>query len=129
MNNTIKIFAVCVAAPVVALGVAAPAAWAGPNGPNVSVCHNGVTQVHKGGAIASCFAGNSAVATGAGSVAFAGFGGSTGNRAVATGGSTAFAGASGNTSNNTAIATNGSHAVAEAGTTAHAHNGQTVSTP
>jgi hypothetical protein len=28
MNNTVKIFAVCVAAPVVALGVAAPTAWA-----------------------------------------------------------------------------------------------------
>jgi hypothetical protein len=28
MNNTIKIFAVCVATPVMALGVAAPTAWA-----------------------------------------------------------------------------------------------------
>jgi hypothetical protein len=41
MNNTIKFFAVCVAAPVMALGVAAPTAWAktgtGPCSSNCSV--------------------------------------------------------------------------------------------
>jgi hypothetical protein len=33
MNNTIKFVAVCVAAPVMALGVAAPTAWANPEPP------------------------------------------------------------------------------------------------
>jgi Ca2+-binding RTX toxin-like protein len=142
MNNTIKFLAVCVAAPLLALGVGAPAAWAGPN---VSICHNGVTKFQKGSAIASCGAGSSAVATGAGSTAAA-FGTGGGGRAVATGGSHATVGEIGGTdntaiathgstavagvgsSNNTAIATNGSHATANDGTTAHAHNGQTVIT-
>jgi hypothetical protein len=152
MNNTIKFLAVCAGAPLLALGVGAPAAGADPTTSsghaNVSICHNGVTQVKKGSASTFCTAGNSAVATGAGSTAVASLGGGTGNKAVATGGSHALAGvglgSSNNTaiathgsnagagnsgSNNTAIATNGGTAGADFGTTAHAHNGQIVTTP
>jgi hypothetical protein len=144
MNNTIKFLAVCAGAPLLALGVGAPAAGADPTTSsghaNVSICHNGVIQVDKGSAFANCRAGSSAVATGAGSTAIAGTGvGSTDNRAVATGGGHAFAGNGFGTSNNTAIATHGSTAnaghfssnntaVATGGSNAAAEFGQTVHT-
>jgi hypothetical protein len=60
MNNTIKLVAVCVAAPVMALGVAAPTAWAETgtghshtNGGPIVDHHNGdpVVDHHNGGPV------------------------------------------------------------------------------
>jgi hypothetical protein len=44
MNNTVKLVAVCVAAPVMALGVAAPTAWA-ETGTGHSHTNGGPNQV------------------------------------------------------------------------------------
>ena len=129
MDNTIKFVAVCVAAPVVALGVGAPAAWASPStsgdhGATVSI--NGVTK-HQGPA--SAFAAPSSgpapnVAIAVGQSPFdrssaVVFGPGSGNKAIAIKGGSALVQ---NGSNNTAVATGNNPAIAVGVSGTHCHN-------
>jgi hypothetical protein len=135
MINTIKVFAVCVGAPLLALGVAAPTAWAAPptdNGATVSINGNPVTSHTGSTAMSTQSTGskpNIAVAVNGG-YSIAANGSGSGNRAVAVNNSFAAAGQL-VASNNTATAINNSSANAGIGAndnTARAINNSLAST-
>ena len=95
MRKAVGFIAVTAAAPLVALAVGAPTAWATPSGHGASVSINGVTHGSPN---------SSSTATSTPSTS------SKPNIAVAVNGSTAAAGFGDPGSGNKAIATNGSHA-------------------